>query len=269
MEKALSMEPCFDLSSMSEKERMEMQCSWYNQTEGNLSEFDCPECKNRGYIAVAHYDEMFGTWNEVHRPCKCMEMRRLIRRLRQSGLPASSAAYEFGTFEASEPWQKAMLSKALDFKGGWFYVGGQSGCGKTHICTAILRRMMEEGRSGRYMLWRDEAVKLKSAVTDGYAGQMDEWKNADVLYIDDLFKTGKSGDLQRPTPADVNLAFELLNFRAVGRKTTIISSECTLNELIDIDEAIGGRVAELAKGFCLSIRREKSRNYRLKGMTEL
>ena len=42
------------------------------------------------------------------------------------------------------------------------------------------------------MLWRDEIAKIKSVVTDflEYKKLTDELKKVDVLYIDDLFKTG-------------------------------------------------------------------------------
>lgn len=52
---------------------------------------------------------------------------------------------------------------------------------------------------------------------------------------------------------------------------TIISSERTIGELSQIDEAIAGRIAERAKaaGYCLSIKRDPARNWRLKGIEEV
>ena len=32
---------------------VQMQCDWYNATQGSLTGYDCPKCKNRGSVAVA------------------------------------------------------------------------------------------------------------------------------------------------------------------------------------------------------------------------
>jgi DNA replication protein DnaC len=155
---------------------------------------------------------------------------------------------------------------------GWFFIGGQSGAGKTHICTAICREFLMEGKEVKYMLWRDDVVKLKNAVTDPeYESLVEKYKRVEVLYIDDLFKTGTAADgtRQRPTGADINVAFEILNFRYNDPKLlTIISSECTIDSIIDIDEATGGRIFEKAKS-SFSLKPDRSRNYRLRGVTEL
>lgn len=117
------------------------------------------------------------------------------------------------------------------------------------------------------MLWRDDIVKIKGAVTDSeeYSRIIDQFKTVDVLYIDDLFKTGKAADnsVQKPTGADINVAFEIINYRYNNPSLlTIISSELTEDELIDIDEAIGGRIYERAKAF--TIGKSRDRNYRIK-----
>jgi len=126
------------------------------------------------------------------------------------------------------------------------------------------------------MLWRDEIARIKALVNDAeqYGAMMQEIKNADVLYIDDLFKTGKDdfGKVKQPTPADINAAFEIINFRYNDpRKITIISSERTISDLNEIDEAIAGRIAEKSKadGYCINLGRDAGKNYRMKGMLEL
>ena len=72
-----------------------------------------------------------------------------------------------------------------------------------------------------------------------------------VLYIDDMYKTGKG---QQPTVGDVNLAFEIINARYNDTgKVTIISSERTVEEMLDIDEAVGSRIYERSKGNYLNL----------------
>ena len=132
------------------------------------------------------------------------------------------------------------------------------------------------GKMVRYMLWRDDVVKLKGNVNDSeaYEKHMSEFKNAEVLYIDDLFKTGKNneGVPQKPTGADTNIAFELLNYRYNNPGLiTLISSECRVTDILDIDEAIGGRIAErtIQHGYGINIKPDRTKNYRLRGSIDL
>lgn len=268
-----------------DKERTIAQAESYNRTPGKLDLDDginCPECLNRGQFAKAVQSTFVSESGEqfyelMIYPCRCMKKRNSVRRLKSSGLEGTIKAYTFDTFVTDTTWRQALKQAAIAFAKapqGWFFAGGQSGCGKTHICTAICREFILEGREVLYMLWRDEAVKLKSCVNDSeaYNREINKLKNIEVLYIDDLFKTGKdqNGTAQKPTAADINLAFEIINYRYVNPKfITIISSECGIGQLIDIDEAVGGRIAERAGANCFSIAPDKSKNYRLSKVRNL
>jgi DNA replication protein DnaC len=243
-----------------------------NNTVGsrNLEDgYECPTCKNKGFIAKL-VENPDGTYSHCFADCKCVEVRNSIMRMKRSGLKDIIKDYTFDKFEATEPWQKSIKAAAMDYAKdpeGWFFLGGQSGAGKTHLCTAICREFLLAGKRVRYMLWRDDIVKIKGAVTDSeeYCKMIDEFKRVDVLYIDDLFKTGKDmyNTVQKPTAADINVAFEIINFRYNNPGLlTIISSELSEDELIDIDEAIGGRIYERAKAF--TIGKDRSRNYPIK-----
>ena len=258
-------------SDLSPKEREQWYADMENKREGNLHEedgYNCPICKNKGYIIVVQ--PYLDGWQQAHSPCKCCETRDSIKRMQKSGLKNIIRDYTFDKFEATEPWQQTIKNAAIAYAKkpeGWFALFGQSGCGKTHLCTAVCRELLLSGKRVKYMLWRDEVVRLKGAVTesDEYTRLIDEYKNSEVLYIDDLFKTGKTADnaVQKPTAADINVAFEILNYRYNNPALlTIISSELTQDELIDIDEAIGGRIYEKATAF--SIGKNRERNYRIK-----
>lgn len=263
---------------LSDEEWEKFRVDSFNESEGNLHEEDghnCNVCRNKGLIMRAVQQDN-GIWNSVSRECKCMSVRRTINRMKRSGLKNIIKDYTFDKFDAVDDWQKVIKDAALNYAKepeGWFFIGGQSGAGKTHICTAICREFLLGGKSVKYMLWRDDVVKLKNAVTDHeeYSRLMEQYKKIDVLYIDDLFKTGKTQDGQKqiPTPADVNAAFEILNYRYNDPALlTIISSECTINDILDIDEAVGGRIFERAKR-PFSINGDKRKNYRLRGTVEL
>ena len=256
---------------MTPREYEQFKVDGMNATEGNRHEedgYNCPICKNKGWI-VKRVEEN-GSFYQVCVDCTCVEIRNNILRMRRSGLKDIIKDYTFDKFEDTEPWQKAIKKAAMEYAkhpDGWFFLGGQSGSGKTHLCTAICREFLLAGKSVRYMLWRDDIVKIKGAVTDSaeYCKLIDTFKRVDVLYIDDLFKTGKAADnsFQKPTGADINVAFEIINYRYNNPALlTIISSELTEDELIDIDEAIGGRIYERARAF--TIGKSRDRNYRIK-----
>lgn len=262
---------------MTAEEREKRNAESFNASPGDLNTVDgyeCEVCHNKGMImkAVLVRD---GYWSTACNECKCMKTRKTIRRMLKSGLKDIIKDYTFAKFEATENWQRKLKDAAIQYANepsGWFFIGGQSGAGKTHLCTAICREFLLEGKEVLYMLWRDEVVKLNNAVNDGeeYARLINPYKTCEVLYIDDLFKTGigRDGTTQRPTGADVNRAFEIINFRYNNPGLlTIISSECTVDDLIEIDQATGGRIFERAKAF--SLKPDKSKNYRLRGVTEL
>lgn len=255
----------------------------YNGTEGDLNAqdgYDCRACRNKGFISRVAYSEDYACYHETLTFCRCHKVRQAIERLERSGLKETVEKYTFERYETTQEWQKTLKGKAVAYvqavkEGAWFFVGGQSGAGKTHLCTAIAAACIRQGMSVKYMLWRDAITNLKAVVNDPnrYHPAMEELKKTDVLYIDDLFKGGRDdfGKLKAPTAADVNAAFEILNYRYSTSRPTIISSERTLDELNEIDEAIAGRIAERAKpgGFCISLRPDPHKNYRMNGITEL
>ena len=223
--------------------------------ECGLDNVDCPICHNTGCIVTKAPD---GTLKASE--CACMAKRVSIRRLERSGLKDAVNRYTFKNYVADTIERKKVLDAAEDFcrnDKGWFFISGKSGSGKTHICTAICSRMMEQNKNVRYMLWRDETVLLKALTTDGeeYQRQIRPFKSVPVLYIDDFLKGGH-------TDADIRLAFEILNSRYNDSQLrTIISSELTLFEILGLDEAVGGRIYERSRGYVLEAPRE---NWRLK-----
>jgi DNA replication protein DnaC len=113
------------------------------------------------------------------------------------------------------------------------------------------------------MEWMPESKELKALANDiSYAEKINQFKRYDVLYIDDFMKV-KQGE--KPTGADVNIAFEILNSRSRDRsKITIISSEFNMDELLAIDEGTMSRINERAKPFVYQISKGDDKNYRMK-----
>lgn len=231
--------------------------------------YDCPICRNKGFVAFVREEGLY-RGNVAMRQCSCKPIRRALRKMEQSGLGEALKKCTFDSFSAQKDWQKALKAAAEKYARepeGWFALLGQSGCGKTHLCTAVCVELLKAGREVVYMSWRQEAGRIKGAEMDQREALLDAFRKAEVLYIDDLFKAGRdlNGEM-RPTQADVNLAFTLLNRRYVEKKPTILSSELTVPELIDLDEALAGRMVErCGENLCI-VGKDRGKNYRLNGM---
>lgn len=251
------------------KAALERKLNMLLEEVGDLPYYDCPKCKNRGTIPRIDDDRI------VYRVCDCRDIRLTMEAMAKSGLKDVMENYTFARFEENEPWQKAAKKAAVDYAEdpkGWFFICGQSGSGKSHLCTAIAREVMLKGKKLVYMPWREDATAIKSMKGDDPRREtrLTEIKSAPVLYIDDLLKTAAGLDGRTvPTNADINLAFEIINYRYLSDLPTIVSTELYPEELTAIDEATAGRILEKAKGKVLRITRDKRRNYRLKSVLEL
>lgn len=269
------------ICDMTPKERAQARVDSYNAGTGTRDQedgYNCPICKNKGFISVL--TESGGIYGEALRFCKCDEIRRQRMRLKKAGLLDVVNKMTFEHYETPERWQKVIKDTAIRFcedeEHRWFFIGGQSGAGKSHICTAITSHYIDQGKRARYMVWFDDATRIKAVVNDAeaYNAAMDELKKADVLYIDDLFKpiNGKDGQIVPPSYADVRLAIEIINYRYNNPGLiTIISGERSIDELMFIDEALAGRISELSKdgGYCINLPKDSRKNWRLKGMVTL
>ena len=237
----------------------------YNRREGELNKYDgynCTLCKNKGFIA-----SLGEGFSEVHTICKCSKNRATLKRARESGLGDIISDYTFDKYIATEPWQMEIKEAAQRFcedeDARWFYIGGQVGAGKTHLCTAICGYYIKAGLDVKYMLWNEEAKKLKALVNDkSYQDEIAVYKNSDVLYIDDFFKV-KHGEA--PTNGDINLAFEIINHRLLSReKITVISSEKQLSDILSYDEATVSRIIQKTGNYRISLGADMKKNYSLK-----
>lgn len=223
---------------------------------------ECEKCGNHEFTWVVRDGERY------YRPCGCKVRRDSIRRIRKSGLGDQISRCTFAGFETAEPWQREIKTAVERFvhdkDRGWLLLSGQSGAGKSHLCTAAAGAFIRAGADTRYMRWLDESTALKALVNDdeGYFRRLNPFKTCKVLYIDDFFKTQHGA---QPTAADVKLAFDLLDYRYCTRSlVTMISTERTIDELLDIDEALGGRIYERTRGNCIVIAPGAGKNWRLR-----
>ena len=117
------------------------------------------------------------------------------------------------------------------------------------------------------MQYREDITRIKQVANDeiSYAKEINKYKSATVLLIDDLYK--KSTFRNRMgheilNDADARAMFEIINYRYFNNAPIIISSEYFMSDILEFDEGIGSRIIEMCKGHILETRGIEN-NYRL------
>lgn len=194
--------------------------------------------------------------------CDCFKKEQTLRLWANAGLTTD---LKTKTFSAYTPYnadtKKAKGIAAMyarDFESESIAFIGQPGSGKTHLGLAIMLNLLERGIQTVYFAYREEITRLKQNIMDEevYQREIGKVKNCKVLFIDDLFK----GDV---TAADKKIMFEIVNHRYINGKPVIISSEHTIDSLLNVDEAIGSRIYEMCREYLVEMR-GKENNYRMR-----
>lgn len=240
----------------------------FNNKVGNLHEKDninCKKCKNKGYIY-----ELKGEDEIVVIECSCMKERKVMKELRESGLSLQFKENTLENYTTNEKWQSTVLTTAKEYlneivregKKHWFYISGQVGSGKTHICTAISYWLIKYGYSFKYFAYGREMVSLQRGLQsfnvearEKAERKMEELTTVDVLYIDDFLKATKT----------IDHLFELIDTRHANDKITILSGEKSFDEIRFLDEAIASRIfGKTTQKYWLNISKGTDKDYRRK-----
>ncbi len=220
----------------------------------------CNRCGNTGWI----YQISDDGYESVTACPDCYERRQVVRRLKQSGIsPQDYARFTLDTFDAYKtPDSAKMKTLAVWYlkehvtDGPGFGIFGSSGMGKTHLCIAVCQELTRRYHEPHYYFsYRAEMpmlVKSAKSFQDDYEASMHKWKTCQNLYIDDVFKLSDTGN-GKLDAQELRVFFDLINARYLNHKTTLFSSEYTVNEMARIDGALGSRVYEMIKPYGLSV----------------
>lgn len=223
--------------------------------------YKCNRCKDMTFILLED-----GTAKE----CGCRAIRIAEEKLKASGVSEEFRKMRFENFDYSNNLETLRaFSTAKNYSKNFEEIRvarnsclflGQVGSGKTHLSMAIANNLLDKSIGVIYMPFRDSITKIKQSITDetNYNKEMEIYKNAQVLLIDDLFK----GSV---TAADINAMFSIINYRYMKKMPIIVSSEKNINQLLDIDEAIASRLIEMSNGYVVEIK-GKNLNYRMRGL---
>ena len=224
--------------------------------------YQCHKCKDFGFVQ--------DPYTRVREECACKKEEALQRHMKASGIYELVRAKTFEKFLPNKG--KPLLCRAkrlgMDYTDSFEQKKdthnsvaflGAVGSGKTHLSFAIANELLKRNIDVAYFPYREEITRLKQNIINEkvYQNRMNIFKNARVLLLDDLFK-GKV------TESEISIIFELINNRYLQKKATIISSELTIQRLIDTDEAVGSRILEIARGNIIQFQEPKM-NYRIYG----
>jgi len=225
--------------------------------------YECPKCRDTGFIVRT--DER---GYEVARRCECYELKQARNMMLRSGISEEFGKKTFDNFLTRDNSQLLNAkNKALQYIEGFAGIErkrhnsimfcGQVGAGKTHLGTAICGELINRGVAVIYMAYRNAVTKLKQNIVDeeGYNRELKQYIAARVLYVDDLLKG-------RLTESDINILYEIVNYRYMNNMPFIISTEKAPNDLLAFDEAIGSRLIEMCRGNIIQLH-GKELNYRL------
>jgi DNA replication protein DnaC len=206
---------------------------------------NCEICKDTEWI--------INTDTNSAAPCKCQEAKRYRRILENCGISEAFLKKSFNNYTPKNVAQREAKETAALYALNFQNIRNernnsiaflkQVGAGKTHLSIAICNTLMEQGVGVRYMQYREVITRLKQNMTDEsyYQNEMHKYKECPVLLIDDLYK-GKT------TESDINLVYEIINHRYLKGMPIILSCEYDMDRLLEFDEAIGSRIAEMCKG---------------------
>lgn len=224
--------------------------------------YECEICKDIGSVMVVE------NGIEIARQCKCYKLRQARELMERSGISQEFQKKSFDNFDTKHnPQLESAKNQAVKYAGMFaerehdrqnsIIFSGQVGSGKTHLGTAISGYLMNHGIAVVYMAYRNAVTKIKQHVTDEerYSREVSLYSKARVLYIDDLLKG-------RLTETDVNIMYEIINYRYMNNLPVIISTEKSLEELLEFDEAVGSRMIEMCRGNIVTLQ-GKDLNYRL------
>lgn len=245
--------------SMKDLQSSQSNTKSQNQTMKDL--YNCEVCRDTGWKVQEGGN---------YKRCECYDKELIKRRWIRSGINIDQRNLTFGTYEPhTEPTKKAKAAAIKyyrsfkdieDNRKNSIAFLGQVGAGKTHLSIAIALNFIDKDIETVYMPYRDIVTSLKQNMLDEeyYQNQLNKYKSARVLLIDDMFK-GKVNE------TDINIMFEIINHRYLNHLPLIISSEYTANRLLDFDEAIGSRIIEMCKDYLIQFEGREN-NYRLRGV---
>ena len=240
-------------------------------SQSTPDKYQCDTCKDTSWINGE---------NGLKR-CQCYKLEIIKNRWKKFGVNPEDVKlikdYEHNTNIRAEAKNKSInyikeFDNIKEQRNSSLAFLGQPGAGKTHLALAIGKALLERKDNVEviYMPYLEATRELKANTMDEevYNKMQSKYINCELLIIDDLFKDkDKKGKLiGELKETDMKHIYPIINQRYVNHKPTIYNSECNANMLLDLDEALGGRIIESCKENIIIFKYCKENNHRLEGV---
>lgn len=204
--------------------------------------YDCPKCRDTGYL-------------ESGEKCSCFREQIISLLYDQSNLKEqlekenfSSLSYAYYTGQDLERFRATVetcRSFAAEFDGSCrnLLLYGSVGTGKSFLSGCIAKELMDAGRSVIYFsaaaLFRLLAdLSFQHTEKEGQPGRYEDLYQCDLLIIDDL-------GTETASSFSASQFFSCLNGRALRHKSTLISTNLSLEQLRDrYSERVFSRITD-------------------------
>ncbi|OGO18361.1 MAG: DNA replication protein DnaC, partial [Chloroflexi bacterium RBG_16_50_11] len=125
---------------------------------------------------------------------------------------------------------------------GWLVFMGETGCGKTHLASAIVNYRYEMGKPALFVVVPDFLDHLRSAFNPeskiSYDQLFESVKTAPLLVLDDFGE-------QSTNPWVKEKLYQLINYRYNSRLPTVITTRLSLDEIMgEVDSSISSRLVD-------------------------
>ena len=191
--------------------------------------FECEKCSDTGYVDF--------------KACECLKNAIVKKNYLNSGLGKASYNQSFENFvldyyggtmkdgKSNKEFMGDVLSFCKQYAENFgkesesLFLSGGTGLGKTHLSSAIAKKVIEKGYSVIY----DSAQNIFDAFENerfgrSEVGSSEKYKNCSLLIIDDL-------GAEFVTQFSVAVLYNLLNYRLLNGKPMIISSNLGPKEI--------------------------------------
>lgn len=229
-----------------------------------MNSYRCPVCKDTGWVLKTNEKGLvFAT------SCDCRKRDKSLVEWKHSGINPLNNNMTFSNFQEWNESSKNAKDTAMAYytrfeniksnRQNSIIFCGQPGSGKTHLAVALAVNFIKKNKKVVYFQYRDVITKIKHNMLDAeyYERSVSRLKTCEILLIDDLFK-GRVND------SDINIMFEIINYRYLNFLPVIVNSEFLIDKLLSFDEAIGSRIYEMCKDYVVQIKQDRKNNFRLK-----
>lgn len=188
--------------------------------------YECEKCSDSGFVDG--------------KMCECMRRQLIMAGLETSGFGSLIEKQTFESFSLEyykkdrETYEKmkyvydALVEYAEKFsteQSQNVIMFGGTGLGKTHLSSALARRIIERGYDVQYV----SAIKMisdfeKETFKGGSDGETERYYDCDLLIIDDL-------GCEMSNQFTVSCLYDVINMRINNKKSTIVSTNLSPNDL--------------------------------------